>query len=38
VFISHGGTALLLSLGMAGVILNISKYQSKSLTNKTTEN
>lgn len=30
VFISHGGTALLLSLGMVGIILNISRYQSKS--------
>lgn len=30
VFISHGGTALLLSLGMIGVILNISKYKNKS--------
>jgi len=29
VFISHGGTALLLSLGMMGVILNISKYRVK---------
>jgi cell division protein FtsW len=29
VFISHGGTALLLSLGMVGIILNISRYQGK---------
>jgi len=29
VFISQGGTALLLSLGMVGIILNISRYQSK---------
>ncbi len=29
VFISHGGTALLLSLGMMGIILNISRFQSK---------
>jgi cell division protein FtsW len=29
VFISHGGTALFLSLGMIGIILNISQYQSK---------
>ncbi|MCE9517505.1 putative lipid II flippase FtsW [Candidatus Nomurabacteria bacterium] len=27
VFISHGGTALLLSLGMVGIVLNISKHQ-----------
>ncbi|MBK5215339.1 MAG: cell division protein FtsW [Candidatus Pacebacteria bacterium] len=31
VFISHGGTALLLSLGMIGIILNISRFQSKTL-------
>jgi len=30
VFISQGGTALLLSLGMMGVILNISRFTSKS--------
>ncbi|MDD3662406.1 MAG: putative peptidoglycan glycosyltransferase FtsW, partial [Candidatus Pacebacteria bacterium] len=30
VFISHGGTSLLLSLGMVGVILNISNFQKKS--------
>ena len=29
VFISHGGTALLLSLGLMGIILNISKFQKK---------
>jgi len=29
VFISQGGTALLLSLGMMGIILNISRFQSK---------
>ena len=29
VFISHGGTALLLSLGVVGIVLNISKYQNK---------
>lgn len=34
VFISHGGTALLLSLGMVGIILNISKYQSKTILEK----
>ncbi|MES2930257.1 MAG: putative lipid II flippase FtsW [Patescibacteria group bacterium] len=31
VFISHGGTALLLSLGIMGIILNISRHQKKSL-------
>jgi len=31
VFISHGGTALLLSLGMMGIVLNISQYQNKQL-------
>jgi cell division protein FtsW len=30
VFISHGGTALLLSLGMMGIVLNISKQTKKS--------
>ncbi|NCU28133.1 MAG: cell division protein FtsW [Candidatus Moranbacteria bacterium] len=34
VFISHGGTALLLSMGMAGVVLNISKYQGKAAIEK----
>lgn len=34
VFISHGGTALLLSLGMIGVILNISQYKNKSSEEK----
>lgn len=29
VFISHGGTALLLSLGVMGIVLNISRSQSK---------
>jgi cell division protein FtsW len=29
VFISQGGTALLLSLGVVGIILNISKFQGK---------
>jgi len=29
VFISHGGTALLLSLGLMGIVLNISKSTSK---------
>ena len=29
VFISQGGTALLLSLGMMGIILNISKFKGK---------
>lgn len=35
VFISHGGTALLLSLGMVGIILNISRYQGKPILDKT---
>lgn len=34
VFISHGGTALLLSMGMMGVILNISKYNGKPILEK----
>lgn len=34
VFISHGGTALLLSMGMVGVILNISKFQNKNYNSK----
>ncbi len=29
VFISHGGTALLLSLGMVGIVLNISRFKKK---------
>jgi cell division protein FtsW len=29
VFISHGGTALLLPLGMVGIILNISRFKGK---------
>jgi len=29
VFISHGGTALLLDLGLMGIVLNISRYQKK---------
>jgi cell division protein FtsW len=29
VFISQGGTALLLSLGMMGIVLNISRFQGK---------
>jgi cell division protein FtsW len=31
VFVSQGGTALLLSLGMVGIILNISRFRSKPL-------
>jgi cell division protein FtsW len=34
VFISQGGTALLLSLGMMGVILNISKFNGKLIVDK----
>lgn len=34
VFISHGGTALLLSLGTIGVVLNISKFNNKTLLEK----
>lgn len=30
-FISHGGTALLMTLGSVGIILNISKYQKASI-------
>ncbi len=29
VFVSHGGTALLLDIGLMGIILNISKFQKK---------
>jgi cell division protein FtsW len=29
VFISHGGTALFLSMGLMGIVLNISQYQKK---------
>jgi len=32
VFISHGGTALFLSLGMVGVILNVSRFQGRTIT------
>jgi len=28
-FISHGGTALLTTLTMIGIVLNVSKYQKK---------
>lgn len=34
VFISQGGTALLLSLGMVGIILNISRFQGKPMLEK----
>jgi len=34
VFISQGGTALLLSLGVVGIILNISKFQGKPIMEK----
>jgi cell division protein FtsW len=34
VFISHGGTALLLSLGMVGIILNISRFRGKPIMEK----
>ncbi len=34
VFISHGGTALLLSLGVMGIVLNISRHPKKSLLEK----
>ncbi len=30
IFVSHGGTALLISLAAVGVLLNISRYQKKS--------
>ncbi|NCN52498.1 FtsW/RodA/SpoVE family cell cycle protein [Candidatus Parcubacteria bacterium] len=29
-FISHGGTALLVTLGSVGIVLNVSKYQKRS--------
>ena len=32
VFMSHGGTALLLDIGLMGIILNISKFQKKSVS------
>ena len=31
VFMSHGGTALLLDIGLMGIVLNISKFQKKAL-------
>lgn len=34
VFISHGGTALLLSLGMMGIVLNISRYRGNPVLEK----
>jgi len=34
VFISHGGTALLLDMGLMGIILNISQYQKKNSRSK----
>lgn len=34
VFISQGGTALLLSLGMVGIILNISRFQGRPILEK----
>ena len=34
VFISQGGTALLLSLGMMGIVLNISRFQGKPIIDK----
>jgi cell division protein FtsW len=30
-FVSHGGTALLVTLGAIGIVLNVSKYQKPSL-------
>lgn len=37
VFISQGGTALLLSLGMIGIILNISRFQGRKLLENNTK-
>lgn len=34
VFMSHGGTALLLDIGLMGIILNISKFQKSSVLQK----
>ncbi len=34
VFISQGGTALLLSLGMVGIVLNISRFQVKAIVER----
>lgn len=31
-FISHGGTALLATLGAVGIVLNVSKYQKRSVS------
>ena len=30
-FISHGGTALMTTLGMLGIVLNVSKYQNSTI-------
>ncbi len=38
VFMSHGGTALMLDLGLMGIILNISRSQKSILTREKTEN
>ncbi len=35
VFMSHGGTALLLDIGLMGIILNISKFQKNPITTTT---
>jgi len=37
VFISHGGTALLLALGMVGIVLNISRLQKKPMSQASTD-